>query len=107
MVPKKLQKTAENVFFVELPGGFEMLPEELLAEIGDFSERNSLIQIATRIKDKKPVCTCCEKCLHAHIMKKAEDYGIEGGALVLLNTKLEFKMGHNGYYMDGGELVKI
>lgn len=71
----------------------ETLSLELKNEIENFKKRNTLVS-------GKQVC--CEACLNAHLIKKAralkialEDAGIRG------------EIGHEGYYIDSGKLIKL
>ena len=84
------------------------LPEELLLEIKSFAERNSLTVVASRIEDKEPLYSCCLKCLKAHILKKTNKKNPEESSGGFLDRIFGCgKVGHNGYYLDGGRLIRI
>lgn len=79
-----------------------MIPDDFLSEIERFKDRNAIIED----EDEQ---ICCVQCLKAYALKKAEEEQLGDEAIKELNKMLDggIEAGHNGYYMDAGELVKI
>jgi hypothetical protein len=50
---------------------------------------------------------CCPWCLKAYLIERAKEKGMEDWAISMINQKLPGRSGHNGYYEDGGEIVKL
>jgi len=79
-----------------------IIPDNFIAELEDFSLRNSLPEL----KNKR--IQCCDLCLKAHALKNAQKFGLDKKAASVISSILEGdSSGHNGYYLDNGELVKI
>ena len=76
MVLKKVYHALERLNFVGVKfkkGQVKLIkiPKKLLEEIESFSERNSLAVVASRLKDKSPIYSCCPQCLKAHLTKSS------------------------------------
>lgn len=74
-----------------------IIPDDLIAKMESFMKRNSI----------KEANHCCPNCLKAHILKTANDIGISRDGKQFLSLFIGGEAGHNGYYLDGDELVKI
>lgn len=81
-----------------------MIPDDLIAEIEEFTERNSLA--ITKGVDKI-AHKCCDRCLKAHILRKAEEFGLDQDSVNFLDSLIKVETGHNGYYLDEDRLIKI
>jgi len=81
-----------------------LIPDDLIAEIESFVERNSL---ATLNGINKTWNKCCDRCLKAHIMRKAEEFGLDNGTIKYLESLMKTETGHNGYYLDEDKLIKL
>jgi len=81
------------------------LPDDLLAELEDFVQRNSLGYVE---KEDKKIHYCCSHCLKAHAIKKAKELKLDEKRMSWLNDLFgEHSEGHDGYYIDEDKLVKI
>ena len=76
----------------------------VMQEISEFKKRNSLSQdvkgIGLVIKD------CCPRCLKAHLLKVAKSANLSD-EVSLYAEGLDCEEGHNGYYMDNGNLIAL
>ena len=83
-----------------------LIPEDLISEIQKFIDRNMLLNdIKPGIKlDSKPVCP---RCVKAHVLVKAREMCLDEKTISFLLSKIEGEIGHDGYYLDKGNLVKI
>jgi hypothetical protein len=104
MAVKKSQNSGEQMIFLERFRTAKGVPKRLYGEVKRFVERNKLVQEKDAIVRKPIVCL---KCLQAHIMKKAQEIGVRGEIELVLVKELEYKTGHDGYYMDNQTLIKI
>jgi len=78
---------------------FKMLIEaqatyNFLEELSSFNERNL-------IHGKE----CCPRCLKAHLLKASKDEPVHFHKTI--KGYLRGEIGHNGYYLDGDEVIKI
>ena len=80
------------------------IPGNLIDEINAFVSRNSLTYSTN---GGKKVDVCCYNCLIAHIIKKAEEIELSHEKVAFLGEVLAGGLGHNGYYMDKGKIIKI
>lgn len=76
-------------------------PDSLLEEIEDFASRNEIAE------SSKSDFRCCPDCLKAHVVKKARDSGLDSKSISLLSKIFRGKLGHEGYYLDKEELIKL
>ena len=111
MVIKKISKALEDGFLLGASVLNKLmkitnLPDVLLKEADSFMKRNSLAVIACNVLDKEPVHECCPICLEAHLIRKAKELGLEKEKKEILKI-FEFKVGHEGYYLDKEEVIKI
>ncbi len=83
------------------------LPEALLEEIEEFTERNSLAVIGNTIKERKPIHRCCPQCLKAHIIKTAQEIKLNKYDIIAIASLFPCETGHDGYYLDEERLLKI
>jgi hypothetical protein len=79
-----------------------IIPDDFLSEMERFKDRNTIVENG----DEQ---ICCVQCLKAYALKKADEIELGDEAIRELNKMLDggIEVGHNGYYMDAGELVKI
>lgn len=90
-----------------LPHGV-MLPDNLIAEMESFTERNSLINIEAQAQmGKAELNHCCPRCLKAHALKVGRDLGLDNVSLSFISGLFDCELGHEGYYLDGDNLIKI
>jgi len=84
----------------------EGLPQGLFLEMEAFKRRNSLAMVSNK-KEKKSQHQCCGNCLKAHALQRVREMKLPKRVENSLNKIFKCKMGHYGYYMDLGELIKI
>lgn len=53
----------------------------------------------------KPIC--CPRCLKAYVLEEAAREGLKKEQVDTLALIIPGKIGHEGYYMDDGKVVKI
>ncbi len=82
MTLKITSPALETVFVEELPPFLE-------------EEKNMFIK-RNKISGNK----CCPWCLKAHLLKKADELGMEEWAIALIHQKFPGKAGHRGHYLD-------
>lgn len=75
-----------------------LISDELISETENFLERNMI---------KNAYDQCCPRCLKAHAIKKAIDLGLTQKEIDYLDNIFEGEVGHDGYYLDGEELIKV
>lgn len=80
------------------------LPKDLAWKVGGFVKRNALVVIH-HLNKAKPEYRCCESCLKAYMMKESQKYDKNLG--MKIEKTLSCKIGHDGYFIDAGRLVKI
>ncbi len=111
MVLKKIKKALEGGFFL----GFNVIynltkitniPESLIKDARDFMKRNSCAVVACNIENKEHIHECCPSCLEAHILKRANELGLNKERQEIKKL-FECEIGHEGYYMDKGKLLEI
>ena len=78
-----------------------IIHDDLISEIDAFCERNNCQTPVNELH------TCCSRCLKAHAFRKAKEIGVSKDGMKVIFSLLNGKIGHEGYYMDGNELVKI
>ena len=112
MVIKKISKALESTIFIgaNLLNKIDKLakiPWGLLKEADKFIRRNSLIVVAHRIEDKRPIHECCESCLEAHLIKKANEMKFDNDVKRNIKQVFNCEIGHEGYYLDKGRLIRV
>ena len=86
----------------------ESLPKEIVVEMEKFVERNSLAVVGACLIDNTSLHKCCRECLKAHTLLKAHEMCLGQEKMELLDEAFaECGIGHDGFYVDNGELVKI
>ncbi|MEK6927206.1 MAG: hypothetical protein AABX11_02135 [Nanoarchaeota archaeon] len=78
-----------------------LIPDTLISELDEFTKRNNVSQ------SQEELHSSCPNCLKAHAIKTAIDIGLDADAIIFLQNLLDGKTGHEGYYLDGDELIKI
>ena len=109
MVIKKISKALEGGFLLGVSILYKLtkltnIPESLLKEADSFMKRNSLAVVACNVHNKEPVYECCHCCLEAHLIRKARELGLEKEEIQKI---FECEIGHEGYYLDKEEVIKI
>jgi hypothetical protein len=81
---------------VKLGKGVE-IPEALVKEMENFVKRNSMATVKGEGCNER----CCNRCLKAFSLKKAEEFSISQESIDVLDAMFNCEVGHEGYYMDG------
>lgn len=85
-----------------------IIPDDLIAGLESYAQRNSLTGVASESKTKKSMVGCCPRCLKAHMLKTAEKIGISQEGRKFLALFMPGEAGHyGGYYLDEDKLMKI
>lgn len=79
------------------------LSDSLLWKMDEFNVRNSLAVVGSDFGEKESIHKCCESCLKAFSLEKADS----SQEKVIIEKIFDCKTGHNGYYVNDGELKKI
>lgn len=82
-----------------------ILPDSLISEMGLFVSRNNIIDGCD--VNKNSLSCCCPNCLKAHALNYAKKLGMNKSYILALQMMIEGNIGHNGYYLDGEELIKV
>lgn len=106
MMMKKYFSATEFVFPEASKYQLLEISHEIIEEIEKFSERNKIVEVATRLKDRKPVYRCCERCLKAHLLNMLREGKIKVGVIKIVNLLFNCETGHDGYYIDNDKLEK-
>ncbi|MBS3088531.1 hypothetical protein J4402_02005 [Candidatus Pacearchaeota archaeon] len=108
MILKKSYPALEHAVSLEGTGGriiLHGLPDSLLAELENFAKRNACA--VSEVEEGK-IHHCCVKCLKAFALRKSKEIQLdEKRTNWLVDMFGEETEGHEGYYIDGEELVKI
>ena len=73
------------------------IPEALIKEMEGFVKRNALAVVGSKGCKER----CCNRCLKAFSLKKAEDFSLSQESVDLLDAMFNCEVGHYGYYLDG------
>ncbi|MEK6800701.1 MAG: hypothetical protein AABY10_01780 [Nanoarchaeota archaeon] len=82
------------------------LSDCILAEMKKFTKRNSLAEYSCSLETKEANYCCCQACLKAHLVHTAKDKELYK-EIKIINNLIQSDLGHKGYYMDSGKLIKI
>ena len=112
MVIKRISKAIEGTVLIgaNVLGKIDYLtrlPVKIMKEAQLFIKRNSLAVVAYTIDEKAPIHKCCENCLGAHLMRKADSLGLDNKAKENIVKAFDNHIGHEGYYLDKGRLVRV
>ena len=77
-----------------------LIPDSFIAEIERFTLRNSIVE-------NKSALIPCPRCLKAHAIKTAEEMKLDEYSLKFIFNLFKGETGHDGYYLDSENLVKI
>lgn len=92
---------------VVVVNGKPMPADQFLEEL-EIYKKNNLIKIKIRKNGKeKEIDTLCDACFKAHAIQTAKKLGLDNTILISHIGYLDAPMGHDGYYMNGEELIKI
>ena len=108
MILKKNYPALEHATSLEGTGGkiiLHGLPDDLLVELENFAKRNACA--VSEVEGGK-IHHCCVKCLKAYALKKAKEIQLdEKRTSWLIDLFGEEAEGHEGYYIDEEELVRV
>ena len=79
-----------------------LISDSLISEIDSFVDRNNVITPLNGMMH-----AVCKDCLKAHAMKKASELGLDQRSIDFIDSVLDGKFGHYGYYMDKDNLIKF
>lgn len=96
LIHKKINLLKNGSFF----------PDELINEMEEYAKRNDLVKSDVYIQDSS-IHKCCPSCLKAHALVKARELGVKEDTINHLTKFLKGEIGHDGYYLDEEELIKI
>ena len=89
-----------------LPNDETSLSSALLGKVSQFIERNQIVE-RDLLKNKHPLHACCPQCLKAYLLTKAQEYNLSKKDAARLVKRIKGPIGHQGYYLDNGELQLI
>ncbi len=82
-----------------------IIPDELITELGNFAYRNAInVEYTIHEFKKEKLGVVCQRCLKAHLMNKAQKIGLSGEVLAYLDIQIPGMIGHEGYYLDEGNV---
>ena len=81
-----------------------ILSDNFIAEIESFIERNSLAKYHPEFVESNE---SCPRCLKAHMISLANKQNIGIGSMKILDSLIDEEIGHNGYYLDEGEVIPV
>jgi len=81
----------------------ERVNSRYIMELDAFCHRNNL----KHDNENREKVICCPSCLKAHAMKIAEMHNLDEDSIEFIMDILEGEIGHDGYYLDNEELLKI
>lgn len=84
---------------------FSLMPEAFLEELNKFVLNNTLTESYT-LKGHQEL-HYCEQCFKAHAFKVSEDFDLDKRFLSYLDVVFPGEVGHDGYYINQEQLVKI
>jgi len=103
MVLKKITPASEHAFSVVEHA--PQVPKEFWIELDNFVNRNTIAETSDRNGKTKHYCM---HCLKAHALKIAQQRGLKNGEMKLIGRLFEKNhLGHEGYYIDGENIIKI
>ena len=78
----------------------------LIKDISSFMQRNNLAVPSAPTKEVgQPIV--CERCLKAHSLKRAQELSLPRAIVNMIENRFDCPVGHDGYYIDEDELIKI
>jgi hypothetical protein len=81
------------------------LPHQLLLELHAFVRRNRVVDLGPG--EEFTIEHCCKRCLKAYLLERAEGCGLSGEQLSFLESYFSCESGHDGYYLDGDDLLNL
>ncbi len=97
--PNNLRSSLLEAKIASIKAGF-IVSDDFISEIESFAKRNTIVKVG---KDKH----FCHNCMKAHIIKKARELELPPSAIKPFLSKLEGEEGHNGYYLDEEDLIRL
>ncbi len=112
MAIKKISNALEGGFLLGVNIFYKLtkiadVPNLLIKEADSFMKRNSLAVVACNIHNKEHVHECCPCCLEAHLVRKAKELDLDNDHKEAIRKIFECEIGHNGYYLDKGRLIRV
>lgn len=83
-----------------------LIPDALIAELEDFAKRNSLKDVTNTDYLTQEPNEVCPHCMKAHAVTHALELGVPKESAELIGSILPGNLGHDGYYLDEGEVKK-
>lgn len=74
------------------------IPDDLISDIERFMNRNIIEEADYQ---------CCPRCLKAYVFKRATEFGLSDREINYLKIMLPGDVGHDGYYLDVGEVIPV
>ena len=85
-----------------------IIPDYVLSEIMNYAYRNKLLEGEYSLSEKEVFDYFCPSCLKAHTQKIIEKFELpKETAKALMGLFNCRETGHNGYYLDGNEVIKV
>lgn len=84
-----------------------LIPDYLISKIESFAMRNDVLISYKNNLEVEDMHHCCPHCLKAHALQEAKKIGLSKEVLSAIEKMFKGNIGHDGYYMDKEELVKI
>lgn len=82
-----------------------MIPDAFIEELEDFSRGNSLAFLGND-EHHHEVHACCIRCIKAYALQRAREKNFSLSLLHFFDQFFEGEIGHEGYYIDQGKIVK-
>lgn len=83
---------------------YDLIKIDLLREMQSFITRNTIVKVDNSTSRHR---VCCKRCLKAHLVMSLRKVGLDNESVRNIADKIKGSVGHNGYYTDGEDLIKI
>ena len=90
-----------------------VVPNAMIRDVELYILRNGIkgqdyaLHEVEKIDDSEELHKCCPHCLKAYALNKGKEYGMTSFGILKLSEALPGKIGHDGYYLDAEELVRV
>lgn len=95
---------SQKILGAVLNQGLACFDKNSMRELESFVRRNLFTFVYTKNGKKFRTHTICARCFKAYLITKAEEMHTD--AEVVKDLLKNVECGHDGYYLDGGELKK-